>query len=242
MTTNMRRIQLGGLGQLAPLAAPAGRLAFKYLVGSVLAGMGASVIGEMLDGPDTKDSWAERSVFNARMQALHAGFLMVQCEVGGAQRNESYGCDDRGRNCMCVGGTAPRCRLPDGKRREWVALRDSFSTFYAHVGGADWFNSDWLTLDPDSAEVTQARAFGRSLVKFFVALPSFCPNYTLPFDLTSIVGAEEGTTSQQVAEQLLIQTTEEPTWYKGLKYATIGIGIVGVIWIGTTLRDAFKKR
>ena len=183
---------LGNLGQaqvIAPAIASGGAIAFKYLVGSVLAGAGAAVVGSMLGGPDTKDSWAEREVFNARMRAMQTGFEMLQCEVGGAQAGHPYGCDDQG-NCLCPGGTQPKCQLPAGKLNEWRALRNGFTAFYADVGGSDWFDSDWLTLDPNSNVVAEARSFARQLVRFFTQLPGVCPGYRLPFDMASIVAPE----------------------------------------------------
>lgn len=238
-----RVMQLGQVGPVPVMAGAAGRSAFKYLVGSVLAGAGAAVIGTMLDGPDTEDSWMERSTFNARMAAMHAGFLMVQCEVGGAQVDAGYGCDEDDQNCLCPGGTRPRCTLPAGKLSEWRALMRSFSGFYRQVGGQTWFPSDnWLVSDPTVGEVRQARAFARSLVRFFIELPSVCPNYTLPFNLADIVGAEHGTTAEQAAEQAALNLKViDPPWVKGLKYAAWGVGGVVALWAGVTVVRAFRK-
>jgi len=233
-----------GLGQVVPLAGAVGTTAVKYLIGSVLAGAGAAIVGGMLGGPDTQDSWADRTVFNARMRATHAGFLMVQCQVGGAKVNEGYGCDDNDHNCLCPGGTHPRCSLPSGKLTEWRALRSNFSAFYSEVGGATYFESDnWTVSDPTPGEILQARGFARSLVAFFIALPSVCPNYTLPFDLADIVAADEGTTAQMVAEQTAITLAEpEPTWVKGARYVAWGLGAVTVLWVGNTLYTVYKDR
>jgi hypothetical protein len=243
-----RRIR--GLGQVAvaaPVAGAAGKTAFKWLIGSVLGGAGAHVIGTMLGGPDTQDTWLDRPTFNARMTAMHTGFLMVQCEVGGAQPGDSYGCDEDDQNCICVGGTTPRCHLPDGKLSEWRALRRSFEAFYSDVGGQAWDPWDeWLVSDPTLGQVQEARGFARSLVAFFIGLPSVCPNYVLPFDLGSIVAAEQGSTAEQVAEQVALEIAQDlqandPPWVKGLRYAAWGFGAVAVLWVGVTVRNAFKK-
>jgi hypothetical protein len=185
----------------------------------------------------------DRSVFNARMAATHAGFLMVQCEVGGAQPDEGYGCDDDELNCLCPGGTRPACTLPSGKLTEWRALMRGFAAFYRQVGGQTWSSYDnFLVPDPTLSEVRQARGFARSLVRFFVELPTVCPNYQLPFDLADIVGAEEGTTAELTAEQAVATlATVDPPWVKGAKYVAWGLGAVAVLWVGVTLRDAFKK-
>jgi len=229
-------------GQVPALASPLGQQAFKYLIGSVLAGVGVAVVDSLLGGPDTEDSWLDRSVFNARMNAMHVGFLMVQCEVGGAQPNQSYGCDDNNRNCICVGGTQPKCLLPGGKRTEWRALRDGFYKFYDEVGGSSSI-ADWMVSDPTPAQVRQARNYAHSLVRFFIGLPSMCPGYVLPFDLESIVQPEEGTTAQQTAEIAADRLrTEDPAWVKGMKYAAFGLGAIALLWVGVQVKNAFDKR
>lgn len=231
---------LGNLGQVVtPTTVAAGTTAFKWLVGSVLATAGATLVGEMLGGPDTEDSWKDRSVFNDRMAAMQTGFQLVQCEVGGAQ--EAFGCAQDGR-CLCPSNTRPKCTLPQHKLVEWRALRNGFSAFYAEVGGADWLGSDWLVRDPSDADVTQARDYARKLVKFYVNLPSVCPGYSAPIALDTIVAPERGSTAQAVAQRAAQIAVDEPGWVKGLRYATIGVGIIGIIWVGTVVKDAFRKR
>jgi hypothetical protein len=226
-----------------PVAGIAGRSAFKYLITSVLAGAGAAVVGSMLGGSDTEDTWLDRPTFNARMAAMHTGFLMVQCEVGGAQVDQSYGCDEGGANCLCVGGTQPSCHLPAGKLSEWRALLRGFTAFYSDVGGQAWDPWDeWLVADPTLGQVRQARSFARSLVRFYLELPQHCPNYTPAFDLASIVTPDQGSTVEQTAESIALRLrTEDPPWVRGLKYAAWGLGAIAVLWVGVTVRNAFKK-
>lgn len=193
----------------------------------------------MLGGPDTNDSWLDRNVFDDRMRALWAGFNIVQCELGGASTG-SFGCDEEQKNCICPTGTRPKCTISGNKLTEWRQMRDGFSRFYASIGGSDWFDSDYLTRDPSLADVQLARDYARKLVRFYVNLPALCPGYRATIPLDTIVQAEVGTTADQIAQHNMQKTAEDPAWVRGAKYGAWTIGIIGVIWLGSTLKSAFK--